>query len=73
MVRPIGMNNDVNNDGNDNGNNDDDNRNDYDDNDDNADDGYGDKYLLELDGLLKNLKDNKKSLKTFSANIDDKS
>ena len=87
MVRPIDMNDDVNNGGNDNGNsdddnendnenNDDDNRNDYDDNDDNeddGDDGYGDKYLLELDRLLKNLKDDKKSLKAFSANIDDKS
>ena len=48
--------------GNDNGNNDDDNRNDYDDNDDTKDDGddeFGEKYLLKLDRLLKNLKDDK--------------
>ena len=46
--------------------------NDNDDNDDN-DDGYGDEYLLKLDRLLKKLKDDKKFLKTFSENIDDKS
>ena len=68
-------NNDDNN-GNDNGNNDDDNGNGYDDNDDNeydGDDGFGDKHLLKLDRLLKNLKDDKKFLKTSSENIDDKS
>ena len=84
MVRPIGVNNGENNGGNDNGNNggnnglnndDDDNRNDNENNDDNGNDydDYGDEYLLKLDRLLKNLKDDKFFLKTFSENIDDKS
>ena len=74
MVKPIGINNGGNNDGNNGGNND--NGNDNDDNDDNGDDGddgYGDEYLLEVDRLLKNLKDDEKFLKTFSKKIDDKS
>ena len=74
MVKPIGINNGGNNDGNNGGNND--NGNDNDDNDDNGDDGddgYGDEYLLEVDRLLKNLKDDEKFLKTFSEKIDDKS
>ena len=67
MVRPIGGNNnnrnnddnDDNDDNGDNGNNDD-----NDDNDDNGNNGnngneYGDEYLLNLDRLLKNLKDDK--------------
>ena len=80
MVRPIGVNNGENNGGNDHGNNDNDNGNDNgnndndngNDNDDNGDDGYGNECLLKLDILLKNLKDDKKSLKTFSESIDDK-
>ena len=86
MVRPIGVNNGENNGGNNGGSNggnngennddNDDNGNDNDnddDNDDNGDDGYGEEYLLKLDRLLKNLKDDKKFLKAFSENIDDKS
>ena len=74
-----GGNNGRNNGGNNGGNNydnDDNDGNDNDNNDDNGDDGddeYGDKYLLKLDKLLKYLKDDKKFLKTFSENIDDKS
>ena len=74
-----GGNNGRNNGGNNGGNNDDNDDNDgndNDNNDDNGDDGddeYGDKYLLKLDKLLKYLKDDKKFLKTFSENIDDKS
>ena len=75
-----GENNGANNDDNGNDTEDnDDNGNDNDNNDDNGDDGDdgddgdGDEYLLKLDRLLKNLKDDKKSLKTFSENIDDKS
>ena len=70
-----GGNNGRNNGGN-NDDNDDNDGNDNDNNDDNGDDGddeYGDKYLLKLDKLLKYLKDDKKFLKTFSENIDDKS
>ena len=85
MVRPNGVNNGGNNGGNndDNGNDNDDNDNnadnDYNDDNDNndngddGDDGYGGEYLLKLDRLLKNLKDDKKILKTFSENIDGKS
>ena len=40
---------------------------------DNKDSEYDDEYLLKLDRLLKDLKDDEKSLKTFSENIDDKS
>ena len=41
---------------------------------DNKDSEYDDdEYLLKLDRLLKNLKDDKKFLKTFSENIDNKS
>ena len=83
IARPIGGSND------DNDNNDDNDDNDYnDDNDrdngnngdrdngnngDNKDSEYDDEYLLKLDRLLKNLRDDKKFLKTFSENIDDKS
>ena len=67
MVRPIGGNNGGNNDG----NNDDNDNND--DNGDDGDDEHGDEYLLKLDRLLKNLNDDKKFLKTFNENIDDKS
>ena len=72
MVRPI----DGNNGGNNGGNNDDDNGNANENNDDdngNDNDDYRNEYLLKLDRLLKNLKDDKKFLKTFSENIDDKS
>ena len=89
MVRPIGGNNDDNDDNDDNDNDDRDNENDNDDRDnknnddnddrdngnngDNKDSEYDDEYLLTLDRLLKNLKYDKKFLKTFSENIDDKS
>ena len=81
IARPIGGNNGDNDDNGDNGGNNDDNGNDKDDKDDrdngnngdNKDSEYDDEYLLKLDRLLKNLKDDKKSLKTFSENIDDKS
>ena len=82
MVRPIGGDNGGNNggnndnNGNDNDDNDDNDNDDDDDDDDDGDDGddgYGDEYLLKLDRLLKNLKDDKKILKTFSENIDKKS
>ena len=65
-------NNNDNNDNNDDNNNNNDDNDDNDDNGDDGDDGYGDEYLLKLDRLLKNLKDDKKILKTFSENIDDK-
>ena len=70
IARPIGGNNDDNDDnddhddnGNDNGNGDRDNK----------DSEYDGEYLLKLDKLLKDLKDDEKSLKTFTENIDDKS
>ena len=62
IARPIGGNNDDN----------DDNGNDNDDRD-NKDSEYDNEYLFKLDGLLKDLKDDEKSLKTLSENIDDKS
>ena len=71
IARPIVGNND---DNDDNGNDNDDNGNDNDNDDrDNKDSEYDDEYLLKLDRLLKDLKDDEKSLKTFSENIDDKS
>ena len=80
IARPIGGNNDDNDDnGNDNddkGNDNDDNGNDNDNDNydrDNKDSEYDNEYLLKLDGLLKDLKDDEMSLKTFSKNIDDKS
>ena len=80
IARPIGGNNDDNddndvnddNDDNDDNGNDNDNDNDNDDRD-NKDSEYDDEYLLKLDRLLKDLKDDEKSLKTFSENIDGKS
>ena len=73
IARPIVGNNDDNDDnGNDNDDNGNDNDNDNDDRD-NKDSEYDDEYLLKLDRLLKDLKDDEKSLKTFSENIDDKS
>ena len=74
-----GNNDDNGNDNDDNDNNADNDYNDYNDDNDNndngddGDDGYGGEYLLKLDRLLKNLKDDKKILKTFSENIDGKS
>ena len=62
IARPIGGNNDDN----------DDDDNDNDDRD-NKNREYDDEYILKLDRLLKDLKDDGKSLKTFSENIDDKS
>ena len=88
IARPIGRNNsdnDDNDDNYDNGGNNNDNGSDKDDKDDRDnenngdnkdneyDDEYDDEYLLKLDRLLKNLKDDKKLFKTFSENIDDKS
>ena len=70
IARPIGGNNDDNDDNDD--NNDNGNDNDNDDRD-NKDSEYDDEYLLKLDELLKDLKDDEKSLKTFNENIDDKS
>ena len=65
MFRLMGGVNDNRNNGGNNGNNEDSE-------DDDDDDDYGDEYLLKLDRLLKKLKDDKKLLKTFSENIDDK-
>ena len=78
IARPIGGNNDdnddndVNDDNDDNDDNGNDNDNDNDDRD-NKDSEYDDECLLKLDRLLKDLKDDEKSLKTFSENIDGKS
>ena len=80
IARPIGGNDDDNDDngnanddnGNDNDNDDNGNGNDNDDRD-NKDSEYDDEYLLKLDILLKDLKDDERSLKTLSENIDDKS
>ena len=81
MFRLIGSVNDNRNNGGNNGDSEDDD--DYGDDRDDKDDRYNgnnednedreDKYLLKLDRLLKNLKDDKNLLKTFSVNIDDKS
>ena len=81
MFRLIGGVNDNRDNGGNNGDSEDDD--DYGDDRDDKDDRYNgyngdnedreDKYLLKLDRLLKNLKDDKNLLKTFSVNIDDKS
>ena len=71
MVRPIDVNNGENNGGNNGRNNGGNNGGNSDDNDDN-DDNY-EEFLLKLDKLLKDLKDDKKFLETFNKDIDDKS